>query len=366
MGSANGRLMSLDALRGFDMMFIMGFRSFVLAVLAALGLSNGFVAQQFHHVPWAGLAFEDTIFPLFLFIAGASFPFSMAKRLLNGASRGTISFHVLRRGLTLILFGLAVNGLLKFDFANLRIYGVLQLIGFAWMVAALLSVWLGLRTRIAVAIALLVVPPLLFRLVVAPDFPTAAPFTPEGNLGCWFDRTVVGTGHLFKGLFDPEGAASLLSSVVVAMGGMFAGDLLRSPFSGGRKTLALLVAAVLLILSGVGCSHVVPMVKSLWSSSFVLVVVGYSAALLAIFYWVIDVRGWNRWISFLTVIGMNSITIYMAQRVLGFQQATKFLFGGCAELVAPAWRETVLAGGYFIVSWVFLYILYRRKMFLKV
>lgn len=365
-GRQNGRLESLDALRGFDMLFIMGGGPLVLAVCAAFGVPDCAFARQFHHVPWDGFHFEDTIFPLFLFIAGVSFPFSFAKRLANGATRAALSIHAIRRGLTLILFGLIVNGLLQFDFAHLRYYGVLQFIGFEWMVAALLFIWIGRKVRVAIAVTLLVGSWLLFRFVGAPDFPGALPFTPEGNLGCWFDRMVFGANHIYEKLFDPEGAAGFLPGVVTPMLGMFAGELLRSSLSGAKKTLILFASAAFLVAAGLAMSVSMPIVKALWNSSFVLVAGGYSAAMLALFYWIIDVRGWNYWILFLKVIGMNSITIYMAQRVVGFRGIADFFFGGIAAQFPPTWQLVCQNAAYVVTCWLFLYVLYREKVFLKV
>ncbi len=359
------RLLSLDALRGFDMFFIMGGALLIRAVCAALGAPDCAVAKQFHHVPWAGLAFQDTIFPLFLFIAGVSLPFSTAKRLAHGATKGRIAWHAVTRGGTLMLFGLVYNGLLKCDFAHLRVFGVLQLIGFAWMVSALLYVWLGRRARAAVAVALLLGSWLLFRFVGAPDFPDAAPFTPEGNLGCWIDR-VFFKGHILCKLFDPEGSAGLLPAIVTPMLGTFAGELLRGPLSGGRKAATLFVGGALLVGAGLLLSFSQPLVKALWSSSFVLVTGGYSAALLALFYYVIDVRGWRKWTLFFNVIGLNAITIYLAQRVVDVKVPAKFLFGGLSGLLPAAWQPVGLAFGYVAVCWLFLYFLYRHKIILKV
>ena len=362
----NGRLLSLDALRGFDMLFIMGGGPLIISICTAFGAADCAFAQQFRHVAWEGLRFEDTIFPLFLFIAGVSFPFSMAKRLLNGATKASLCWHSIRRGLTLMLFGLVCNGLLKFDFAHLRFFGVLQFIGFAWMVASLLYVWCGAKTRAVIALILLIGSWLLFRFVGAPDFPGAAPFSPEGNLGCWIDRTVFGANHIYKKLFDPEGVAGFLPGIVTPMLGMFAGELLKGSFSEARKTLILFGSAVALIASGLLLSISQPIVKALWSSSFVLVAGGYSAAMLAVFYWIIDVKGWKGWTFFFTVIGMNSITIYMAQRIVNFGGIASFFFGGIAAQLPPAGHAVCQCAAYVLVCWLFLWFLYRQRVFLKV
>ena len=243
---------------------------------------------------------------------------------------------------------------------------MLQLIGFAWMTAALLYVWLGVRARAVLAVVLLVGSWLLFRFVGAPDFPGAAPFSPEGNLGCWIDRTVFGANHIYEKIFDPEGSAGFLPAIVTPMLGMFAGELLRSRLTGGRKTALLLGAAAVLTAAGLALSVSQPVVKALWSSSFVLVAGGYSVAMLALFYWIVDVKGWRGWTFFFKVIGMNSITIYMAQRIVGFGGIAAFLLGGVAGLFPSAWGKAVLAAGYIAVCWLFLLFLYRKNVFLKV
>lgn len=361
----NSRLLSLDVLRGFDMFFIMGGGPLMIALCSALGAPDCAFARQFHHVPWDGFAFEDLIFPLFLFIAGVSFPFSAAKRLAQGMNKASLVVHVLRRGLMLVFLGLVYNGFFKFDFAHLRIFGVLQLIGFAWMVAALLYLAFRRKVRGLIAVALLVGAWLLFRFVGAPDFPGAAPFSPEGNLGCWIDRSIFGN-HIYKTLFDPEGTAGLLPSIVTPMLGMFAGELLQGAFSGAKKTMILLASAVGMISAGLLLSLSVPVVKALWSSSFVLVAGGCSAALLAIFYFFIDVKGWSRGMFFFRVIGMNAITIYLAQRIVGVGVASDFLFGGTVALLPMGWQSVGSSLAYIAVCWLFLYFLYRRNIFIKV
>lgn len=360
-----GRLLSLDTLRGFDMFFIMGGSPLMMSLCAAFGAPGGALAKQFRHVPWEGFAFQDLIFPLFLFIAGVSFPFSTAKRLSQGATRGALARHALRRGLTLVLLGLVYYGLLKFDFGRQRVFGVLQLIGVAWMAAAFAYLYLGRKARAALAAALLVGSWLLFRFVGAPDFPDAAPFTREGNLGCWIDRTLF-AGHVCGGNYDPEGSACFLPAIALAMLGMFAGDLLRSSLSGGRKAALLLGSAVALAGCGLLMTFSIPLVKSLWTSSYVLVAGGCSAALLALFYYVVDVKGWRGWTLFFRVIGMNAITIYLVQRVVGLHKASEFLFGGTAALLPGAWQAVGTNVAYVATCWLLLYLLYRKGVFLKV
>ena len=128
------RLASLDALRGFDMMFIMGVAGLVVAICRLFpGGAECWLARQMVHVDWNGLQHHDTIFPLFIFLAGVSWPFSLAKQRDAGKSNGKIVWKIIRRCLILIALGLVYNGFFKLDFANLRCASVLARIGIAWV-----------------------------------------------------------------------------------------------------------------------------------------------------------------------------------------------------------------------------------------
>jgi len=364
----NGRLDSLDALRGFDMLWIMGGGSLAIAVSKAFGFGDGtFVCEQMHHAAWHGLRFMDTIFPLFLFIAGVSYPYSAAKRLSSGATRRSLALTALKRGALLFFLGLVYQNFFAFDFAHLRWWSVLGRIGFAWMVSAWLYLAVGWRARLVIAAAVLVGTALFFRFVPAPGALAGVdPFSPDGNFGCWLDRTLT-AGHIYGKLFDPEGFAGLLPSVVTAMLGVFAGEWVRrEDVAGGRKTAGLLAAAVACASAAAAFAPFCPINKALWSSSFVLAVGAYSLLMFAVFYWIVDVKGWKRWTFFFRVIGMNSIAIYMAQRFIGFDKAAAFFFKGAIGLMPDAWHA---AGGrlaYVVVCWLFLLILYRHKIFFKV
>ena len=360
--------MSLDALRGFDMLWIMGGGLLVIAVCRALGYADGScVYDQMHHAAWHGLRFMDTVFPLFLFIAGAAFPFSCARRLEKGCTRSGVALAALRRGILLFLIGIAYENSLDLRFADFRVWSVLGRIGFAWMVGAWLYLVCGIRARLAVFATLLVGSALFFGFVPAPGSAAGTdPFSAEGNFGCWLDRTLT-AGHTYRPLFDPEGFAGLLPSVATAMLGTFAGEWLRrAGASGGRKTLGLLAGAALCGgLAGV-FSLFCPVNKALWSSSFVLAVGAYSLTMLAVFYWIVDVRGWRKWTFPLRVIGVNSIAIYLAQAILDFHHAGRFLFGGIVRQLPAAWQETGSAAAYLATCWLFLWLLYRNRVFFKV
>ena len=367
---ARGRLLSLDTFRGFDMMFIMGFAALVKAIcLLFPGGEGSWLFQQMTHCAWDGLRQHDTIFPTFLVIAGISYPFSYASQLARGATKGQVYAKIFRRALILVLLGLVYNGLFELKFPTLRFPSVLARIGLAWMVAAILQINFKPRTRAVIAVVLLVGYWLLLKYIPAPDAPGADPFSREGNLVGYIDRVLM-PNHLYqKGLFDPEGLLSLMPAVVTAMLGMFTGEFVRlgeDKVSGSRKTVWMLLAALVMLGIGLLWSRVFPINKALWSSTFVLVVGAYSLGLFAIFYYLIDVKGWKKWTKFFEVIGLNSIAIYMAQRILPFGSVNKFFLGGLANLCPEPVGKLILAIGYFALCWLFLWFLYRKKIFLKV
>lgn len=364
----NGRLTSLDALRGFDMMFIMGLAAVIVAACRCFpGGGECFLARQMTHVAWDGLRHHDTIFPLFLYIAGVAFPFSYAKQLAAGVPRRKTVLKVIRRGLVLFLLGLVCNHLFDLDFRHIRIYSVLGRIGFAWMFAALLTIFFNSGTRIATGVALLVGYWLLLLFFPAPDAPGAGAFSMEGNLAGYIDRTLF-PDHLYRrGLYDPEGLLGVIPATVTALLGVFTGEFVRgNKLSGGNKTAWMLIAAVLLTAAGLLWSLVFPINKALWSSSFVLVAGGYSLGMFAIFYYIIDVKGWRKWTKPFVVVGVNSITIFMAWRIISFGQISEFFLGGLAGLLPAAAGTLLLAVGKFFAAYLCLRFLYAQRIFLKV
>lgn len=365
------RLLSLDTLRGFDMLFIMGLSALIIDICGLFpGGADSWLAQTMQHVKWDGLAHHDTIFPLFLFIAGVSFPFSYAKQLSGGTSTRSIYLKIIRRMLILIGLGVVYNGFFRFDFENLRIASVLGRIGLAWGLAAILFINFKPATRVIIAGVTLIGYWLLVCYVPAPDVPGADPLTMEGSIVGYIDRLLMPGRLIYDGgRFDPEGLLSTVPAVVTAMLGMFTGEFIRIPeekISGGKKSLYMAGAAIVLLGLGLLWSLVFPINKMLWSSSFVLVVGAYSLGMFALFYYIIDVRGWQKWTLFFRVIGLNSITIYMAQSIISFSGISSFFLGGLAGLFSENWSAVILSAGYILACWLFLYFLYKKNTFLKI
>ena len=363
------RLQSLDALRGFDMFWIIGWGKIWggLALLTGWPALNWW-ASQMEHPEWSGFTFYDIIFPLFLFIAGISFPFSFEKNRFRGVSPKQLYFSIFKRMLVLVFLGLIYNGLLKFDFSTMRYASVLGRIGLAWMFAALIFINTKLRGRIIWCIGLLIFYWLLLALFPAPDFPDAPRFSIEGNIACYIDRMFL-PGRMSNELYDALGLLGVIPAISNALLGMFAGELVMSRkegFSDMKKTVCLLLAGVVLIILALLWDNVFPIHKKLWTSSFVFLTVGIGLLLFGLFYLLIDVLKYRRWSFFFTVIGMNSITVYMAQSIINFNSISRFIFGGLIGLFPEPWKVFLDASAYIAVCWFFLYFLYRKKIFLKV
>jgi len=365
------RLLSLDALRGFDLFWIVGGHGILLALFKLTEWGwLGAIDAQLKHVEWNGFQAYDLIFPLFLFMAGVSTPYSLTRRLTEGA-RNEVIRKVIQRGLILVLLGVIYNNGLQWKgLENMRLGSVLGRIGLAGMFAQLIFVfnyetpkrlWAWLAGILLGYWALL-------SFGHAPGF-APGDLTMEGNFASYVDRLLL-PGKLHKGIHDPEGLLAVLPAIGNALLGILAGLWLRrsaEEASGDRKAAGLAIAGVVLLAVGGLWSFVFPLNKNLWTSSFVLWTCGWGSLLLASFYWVIDVRGWARWLgAFFAVIGMNSVLIYMSSKFLSFDFTAQALFGGIARAFPPAVASLIMVAGIFAVKWALFWFLKRQKIFLRV
>ena len=364
------RLLSLDALRGFDLFWIVGGHGILVALFKLTEWGwLGAIDAQLKHVDWNGFQAYDLIFPLFLFMAGVSTPYSLTRRLAEGA-RSEVIRKVIQRGLILVLLGIIYNNGLQWKgLENMRLGSVLGRIGLAGMFAQLIFVfnyetpkrlWAWLAGILLGYWAML-------SFGHAPGF-AAGDLTMEGNFASYVDRLLL-PGKLHKGIHDPEGLLAVLPAIGNALLGILAGLWLRrsaEEVSGDRKAAGLALAGIVLLAVGGLWSFVFPLNKNLWTSSFVLWTCGWSSLLLASFYWLIDVRGWLKAFgAFFAVIGMNSVLIYMSGKFLNFDFTGQALFGGLARAFPPAVASVILVTGIFAVKWLLFWFLKRQKIFLK-
>jgi predicted acyltransferase len=367
MQEVKNRLACLDVLRGFDMFWIIGGSSLAGSLIAYLGWPClGPLTKHLEHTEWAGFTFYDLIFPLFIFISGVTMPFSFDKYLASQQKR-SLYFKIIRRVIILILLGLFYNGLTTdLDFANARYPSVLGLIGLAYFWAAIIVINLRPLYQAISAAGILVFYFLLMKLVPVPGY-GAGVLTPDGNFASFIDRLIV-PGHLHWGSGDPEGLLMNLPASVLAIAGALAGNLLKNKgINSYRKFLVIGVAGIACLCAGLYWGMYFPLIKKLWTSSFVLYTAGWSLLLLSVFYLVVDIWGIKKVFFPLVLIGLNPITIYIAAScIIDFKYMTNFIFGGVMRIVGTGLSPIILGLGILICEIVFLYILYLKKIFIKV
>jgi predicted acyltransferase len=361
------RLYSLDALRGFDMLWIMGADDIVGSLSRSTHSSfwDGF-ANQLTHPAWNGFHFYDLIFPLFLFIAGVASPYSTGRELESGKTRKQVLTRVIRRGLILVVLGIIYNNLLEIrPLSEIRFGSVLGRIGLAYMFANIIYLFSRTRGQIIWFCSLLIGYWLLLKFNSAPGFPHGD-LTMEGNFASYMDRSII-PGHLYLTIHDPEGLTSTIPAIATGLLGILAGTLLKNGLqTQQRKTVLLAATGIALLLLAQLWNLDFPINKNLWSSSFVLHVGGISLLLLSFFYYIIDVLGYRKWAFFFRVIGMNSILIYMSGRFIDWDFTNARFFAWLGQLIGNPFNAVALACTFVGIKWLFLYFMYKKKVFLKV
>lgn len=357
------RLLSLDALRGFDMFWIAG-GSYLVEVIAkysGAGWLNP-VVEQMEHVRWAGFHFYDLIFPLFMFISGVAIPFSLVSKLEKHLPKAELAKKAITRGLILVLLGWVYNGVFKNGFESPRFPSVLGQIGMAYTFAALITIYTeSIKQRIYWLGGILGGVAILQLLVPVPGV-GAGVLTPEGCINGYIDRMLL-PGRLHGKVFDPEGLLCVISAVSVTLMGSFAGYFLRDKKTNDQHKIKMLSAtgASAIILALI-LNTFYPFIKACWTSSFNLLTAGIGFLLLTLFYWIIDVKGWRKWAFFFRVIGMNSIFIYLFNRFVDVD--TKLLFGW--TVIFGEIEQVINAAGVIFVVWLLLYYMYKKNIFLRV
>jgi predicted acyltransferase len=362
------RLLSIDALRGFDMLMISGAGSFVYLLHGKTDWAwVNALALQFEHPAWNGFTFYDFIFPLFLFIAGVSIPFSVNKGLENGMSKARLYGRAFIRMMILIALGILDKNapVPFFDWHQIRFVGVLQRIGFAGFFTTILYLNFNTKGRIAWVASLLLFYYAAMFLIPVPGY-GAGDLSIEGNLHGWIDRNFL-PGRLLQKIYDENGLLTQFPALCLTVLGTLASDIFRNEtFSDHTKLRNLIVSGLICVGVGMLWSLHFPINKHLWSSSFILLTGGMSFLSAALFYWIIDILKYRKWTLFFTVIGMNSITIYMAYRLVDFGHTSKLLFEGLYIHTAEKWHPVFESLGALAIVWTFLYILYRQRIFVKI
>jgi predicted acyltransferase len=370
------RVVSVDALRGLNMFWIMGFDG----AMESLGeMSEGkssaassvgrYLGNQFNHAPWEGLRFYDLIFPLFIFLAGVSIVLSLP-RLVEREGLASAHLRILRRSFLLYVMGVIGYGGLSTHFADVRLLGILQRIAICYFFTALMFLHFNLRMLIGATVIILAGYWALMTFVPVPGI-GAGSFAPDANLANWIDRNYL-PGRLWDVTRDPEGLLSTLPAIATCLFGVFAGLLIRdNRLSEPQKTLWLGAAGLALLAAGYLWALQLPIIKAIWTSSFVLVSAGYSMLMLAAMHQIVDIWQWRRWATVFIWIGANALALYFVNDIANFYSIAARLAGGdlsdyLDNHVAPGAGGLLLHAVMLVVAIAFARFLYRHKIFLRV
>jgi predicted acyltransferase len=361
------RLYSLDALRGFDMFWIIGGEDIFHGLAKATGSPFWTsISNQFTHPYWNGFHIYDLIFPLFLFLSGVATPYSIGRELQSGKTKEELLLRVIKRALILVLLGIVYNnGLELRPISEIRYVSVLSRIGIGYMFANIIYLYSREMTQVLWFWGLLIGYWLLLKFNSAPGFPSGD-LTMEGNFGSYIDRLII-PGVLSRGIHDTTGFIFNIPAVSTGLLGVLAGNLLiRNTITPQRKVLLLLAIGTGIIILAQIWDLDFPINKNLWSSSFVLLTGGLSLILLAIFYHIIDVKGYKDWAFFFKVIGMNSILIYISWRFIDWGYTTQGILHWLDQIIGVPYNIVFMALCKLAIEWAVLYFLYRKKVFLRV
>jgi len=358
------RLMSIDALRGFDMLMIIFAERFFFALnLGAHTPLTGLMATQFNHPEWFGFHIYDVIMPLFLFIVGVVIPFSIGKRLREAPTKAYLYPHMFKRFVILFILGWIVQGnLLDLDINKFQIFSnTLQAIAVGYFFTVVAYIHLNRNGRYILFGLCLVVYAMLLTLPNVPGVGRSE-LLPDKNFALYVDHLILGR---FNDGLQYTWILSGIGFTATTLAGLFAGEILQSAFLPKKKILYLVGFGVLGILAGLvwGIWH--PIIKKIWTSSFVLVQGGIGFLLMALFYWLIDVKKYKKWAFPLKVIGMNAITAYVMSHVFNMSQIASYFVFGLQQYVGAYYELTRTVAG-FLIFYFFLWYLYKNKTFIKI
>jgi len=363
-----GRLVSLDIFRGLTVAFM---------IIVNIPGSGKFVYAQLRHAAWHGCTPADLIFPFFLFIAGISTWFSMKKYGFE-INTGSI-IRISRRTITIFALGLffAIFPYFGRDYSTLRIMGILQRIALAYGIGAVICLSVN-RNYLWIVIGVVLI--LYWILLVL--FGGAEPYTLEGNIVAKVDAAILGKNHLYKGFgipFDPEGLLSTIPAVCTVLTGYYAGGITGKGSYKGKTALKILLLGAALTGLGLLWSILLPLNKSLWTSSYVLYTAGFAMGIMSLIYLVSDVLKLRRWGSFFLVFGTNALfTCFLLCVWTLILRSIKFPAGNseitlynwiydkvCIPIAGNMKGSLMFAIIQMLLIWSIVLILYRKRIFIR-
>lgn len=365
-----GRMASLDVFRGLT--------------IAGMILVNNpgsweAIYSPLEHAAWHGWTPTDLVFPFFLFIVGVSITLALGRRNDSGGTKRDLYLKIIRRSLIIFALGLLLAGFPRYDLSTLRIPGVLQRIAVCYLIASVIFLNTKWRTQALIAASLLLLYWALMVLVPVPGY-GAGDLSMEGNLADYVDRTLFGQ-HTWKPLYDPEGILSTLPAIATTLAGVLTGHWLRLRQSEFEKVVGLFVAGAALVVAGWVWGFWFPINKALWTSSYVLLTAGLALQLLAVCFWLVDIKGIRRWAKPFFIFGTNALAIYFLSEL--FSRIISLITLAHAdgsrvdlqtfiyENLFASWASPKGASLLFAICIVLLWlgvaaILYRKRIFIKV
>jgi predicted acyltransferase len=369
------RLVSLDALRGFDMFWIIGGEYVVHNLAKATNLPVfKALSLQFEHVEWTGFRFYDLIMPLFLFMVGMSIPYALTKRLADGEPKRKIYRHAFKRSLILFIFGMICQcHLLTLDINQMHvIHDTLQSIAIGYFFSVIIFSQFNLKKQLIITSGIFLVFWAILTFIPVPGQP-AGQLLPQNNIAKHIEKLVF--GRFDDGPSDYTWFLSSLGFIVTVMTGVFASTMLRAKNLNIKfikstdiqihKTSALAITGLAFVAAGQLANIWFPIIKHIWNPSFILFSSGLSFLLMVLFYFIIDVKGYQRWSFWMRVIGMNSIFVYMAVHLINFEDIAQNVVFGFEQFFNDYYPVIRYLTALTIIYGM-LYYMYKKGTFLKV
>lgn len=360
----SNRLESIDALRGFDMlMIIFADRFFLHLNKASKTGTTQFLATQFDHPDWFGFHFYDIIMPLFLFLVGVVIPFSMERRVKAIDRKAKLYPHLIKRFLILFALGWIVQGnLLNLDINKFHVFSnTLQAIAVGYLFSCVAYIHLDKIGRYSLFAACLIFYGLLLEFANVPGIGNSE-LLPDKNIALYIDRYIFGR---FDDGTQYTWLLSGLGFMATTLSGLFAGEMLRSELPREKTARNLVLVGIVFVIIGLVLNSFHPNVKKLWNSTFVLLSSGICFTLLALFYWVIDVKGHNKWSFFLKIIGVNAITAYVLSHVIDFPEIANYILFGFEDYLGEYFVAFKIIGGFGII-YLLLWYMNKNKTYIKI
>jgi len=356
----NNRLISLDAFRGFTMFLLIAEFTQLFQYLldpTFKGTIISFIGNQLHHHTWNGLHFWDLVQPYFMFIVGVAIPFSEKNRISKGSSNQEVTKHAIRRSVLLLLFGWSLYcidaGKITYLFQN-----VLAQLSVTYLVAFFLRNK-SISLQLTISLLCIVITELLYRTFSVEGF--NQPFVPDHNFGAYVDLLI--SGELSSGHWVSFNAIPTIAHTVW---GVIIGKILLSGKSMQKNLKVMIIGGLIGLIIGYSLGQIIPIIKRISTSSFVFVSGGWSLLTFALFYWIIDIKNYKKWIKFAVIIGVNPLFIYLFAHIGGSNFITHiikpFTFGLFEDFTAQIITSIMTLG----ILWYLTYWLYKKNIFIKI